>query len=268
MRIGLEGKAVLVTGAAQGVGAAVARAAAAAGAEALFLTDRAADRLETTRGAIENAGANAAAMVADLEDAEAPERVIEAARGRMGRIDALVNAAGLTDRAAIIDATPAIWERMMAVNARAPFFLMQGATDDMRARAAPGAIVNILSVNGHCGAPELAVYSATKGALATLTRNAANANLSERIRVNGINLGWAETPAEARMQAEVLGQGAGWAETAARHLPLGRLLQPDEAARLAVFLLGDFSAPLTGALIDLDQHVLGAPAPGIGGHGR
>ena len=86
----------------------------------------------------------------------------------------------------------------------------------MRERGAGGAIVNILSINAHCGAPDLAVYSATKAALALLTRNAANAHRFDRIRVNGINMGWTLTPAEAVMQAETLGHGPGWLEAASR----------------------------------------------------
>ena len=94
----------------------------------------------------------------------------------------------------------------------------------MRERGQGGAIVNILSINAHCGAPELAVYSATKGALAMLTRNAANAHRFDRIRVNGINVGWADTPAERIMQAETLGHGPGWLDAANASQPFGRLL--------------------------------------------
>ncbi|WP_292642636.1 SDR family NAD(P)-dependent oxidoreductase, partial [Mesorhizobium sp.] len=75
-------------------------------------------------------------------------------------------------------------------------------------------ILNILSINAHCGSPELAVYSASKGALATLTKNAANAHRFDRIRVNGINVGWTDTPAERIMQAETLGNGPGWLDAA------------------------------------------------------
>jgi NAD(P)-dependent dehydrogenase (short-subunit alcohol dehydrogenase family) len=137
---------------------------------------------------------------------------------------------------------------------------MQRAVADMRGRGAPGAIVNILSINAHCGIPELAVYSGAKGALLTLTRNAANAHLADRIRVNGINLGWVATETEHRMQAETLGKGPGWLAEAAATRPLGRLLEAGEAARLAVYLLSDASAPMTGVAVDLEQAVTGVPA--------
>jgi NAD(P)-dependent dehydrogenase (short-subunit alcohol dehydrogenase family) len=196
---------------------------------------------------------------ADLADAEAAARVVAAAIARFGRIDGLVNAAGITDRASFLDGTPALWDRLFAVNARAPYFLMQGAIADMRGRRAPGAIVNIASVNAHCGAPDLAIYSATKGALVTLTRNAANAHLADRIRVNAINVGWTLTPSEIVMQTETLGHSRAWLDEVARSRPLGRMLEPAEVARLAVFLLSDASGLMTGAILDLEQRVLGAP---------
>lgn len=256
MNVTLQDKVVVVTGAASGIGRACATLAAHSGAEALMLIDRDSAGLAAAEAEI---GGSVVSHTADLGAPGAATAAAEAALARFGRIDALVNAAALTDRASFEDATEALWERLFAVNARAPFFLMQAAIADMRRRGAPGTIVNILSVNAHCGAPELAVYSATKGALMTLTRNAAHAHARERIRVNGINLGWARTPAEDRMQAETLGQGAGWAERAAAKMPLGRLIEPEEVARQVVFLLSDASAPMTGVAVDLDQHVLGAP---------
>ncbi|TIQ90485.1 MAG: SDR family oxidoreductase, partial [Mesorhizobium sp.] len=166
--------------------------------------------------------------------------------------------AGLTNRASFLDADLDDWAALFAVNARAPFFLMQAAITQMRKQGQGGAIVNVLSINAHCGSPELAVYSATKGALATLTRNAANAHRFDRIRVNGINVGWTDTPAERIMQAETLGHGPGWIDAANASQPFGRLLAADEVANLAVFLLSDASGPMTGALIDQEQWVVGA----------
>ena len=260
MRIELSDKVLVVTGAASGIGAATARLAAACGAGALLLTDRDGEGCRSLGESLAARGAAVATVEADLRDLSAAAAIARGAKGRFGRIDGLVNAAGVTTRASFRDGTPGIWEELFAVNARAPFFLMQEAIADMASRRAPGAIVNILSMNAHCGAPDLAIYAATKGALATLTRNAANAHMGERIRVNGINLGWVATEAEHRMQAETLGQGPGWAEAAAARMPLGRLLDADEAARLAVFLLSDASVPMSGAVIDLEQKVAGAIA--------
>jgi NAD(P)-dependent dehydrogenase (short-subunit alcohol dehydrogenase family) len=259
MKLGLDDRAIIVTGAASGIGAAIARLLAAEGAGALVLTDRD----EAGLGRIADSLARDTHLhpvVADLSDPAAPAAVAGAARAAFGRIDGLVNAAGLTTRAALTSGGLEDWDRLFAVNTRAAFFLMQAAVNDMRARGSPGAIVNVLSINAHCGTPELAIYAGTKGALATLTRNAAHAHMADRIRVNGINLGWVATETEHRIQSEVLGHGPGWLERAAAAQPLGRLVTPEECARLAAFLLSDVSVPLTGALIDLEQKVLGAPA--------
>ena len=260
VKIDLDGKTVVITGAAQGLGAEVANAAALCGAEALFLTDRNESAGREIASELAARGHRVEFHVSDLGEPDAPAEVIDAALARFGRIDCLVNAAGLTDRAALTDGNVETWDRLYAVNARAPFFLMQGAINDMLRRKSAGAILNILSMNAHCGAPDLAIYASTKGALATLTRNAANAHLSDRIRVNGINVGWCETPAEREMQASILGKGDAWLAAAARNLPLGRLLQSDEVARLAVFLLSDSAGLTTGALVDMEQAVVGAPA--------
>lgn len=254
----LDQTVIVVTGAASGVGKAVAIHAAENGARQLLLTDIDQTALSEVAAILPDS-ANVKTISADLADPSAPATICDFAKTSFGRIDALVNSAGITDRASLIDGTSATWDRLFAINARAPYLMMQEAVKDMLARRAPGAIVNIQSINAHCGAPELAIYSASKGALQTLTKNAANAHLADQIRVNGINLGWTLTESEHRMQAETLGEGDDWSERIGRARPLGRLLNPDEAARLTLYLLSPASAPLTGTSIDLEQSVLGAP---------
>ncbi|UVC16568.1 SDR family oxidoreductase [Mesorhizobium onobrychidis] len=258
MELRLEGRVVLVTGATQGIGRAIAETLARASAGGLLVTGREPVRGNEVATSLSQAGTPTTFIAADLADTTAPARLVDECIGRFGRIDALVNAAGLTNRASFLDADLDDWAALFAVNARAPFFLMQAAITQMRKQGQGGAIVNILSINAHCGSPELAVYSATKGALATLTRNAANAHRFDRIRVNGINVGWTDTPAERIMQAETLGHGPGWIDAANASQPFGRLLAADEVANLAVFLLSDASGPMTGALIDQEQWVVGA----------
>ncbi|TPL96109.1 SDR family oxidoreductase [Mesorhizobium sp. B2-3-10] len=258
MEIRLEGKVALVTGSTQGIGRAIAETLARSGAAGLLITGRDSKRGEAVAAELSAIGTPTLFVAADLGDPETPALLAQACIGRFGRIDGLVNAAGLTDRASFLDATPDDWSALFAVNARAPFFLMQAAIADMKKRGQGGAIVNILSINAHCGSPELAVYSATKGALATLTKNAANAHRFDRIRVNGINVGWTDTPAERIMQARTLGNGPGWLDAANAAQPFGRLLKPDDIANLAVFLLSDAAGPMTGAVIDQEQSVIGA----------
>lgn len=255
MNVGLNERVIIVTGAASGIGEAIAKLAALSGAR-LLLTDRSVEGLQRVADTLPG---NVATVVADLSDRGAPGVIVKACLAAFGHVDGLVNAAGLTTRASALDGTEQNWDDLFAVNARAAFFLMQGVLADMLGRKSGGAIVNILSMNALCGAPELAIYSATKGALLTLTKNLANAHLADRIRVNGINLGWVNTPAEHHMQSVILGKGEGWLQDVSAELPLGDLVGAEDAARLAVYLLSDASAPLTGAAIDLEHRVTGAP---------
>ena len=254
----MHGLVVVVTGSTQGIGLAIALSAARAGAEAVVVTGRDGFKGGASSAEVERNGAASLFVPADLEDASAPDLIFEAALDRFGRVDALVNWAGLTNRGSLVEADLKLWERLYAVNARAPFFLMQRLVNHLRGRGAAGSIVNILSVHAHGGAPELAVYASTKAALAGLTKNAAHAHRFDRIRVNGINVGWVDTPAERHMQAVTLGKGEGWLADAAAAMPSGRQLTADDVARLALFLLSEASEPMTGALIDQAQFVFGA----------
>lgn len=256
MIAGLENKVVVITGAANGIGAAAARQAAASCAAGLLLTDRDGDGCARLANEIGDS-CEARAHTADLVGAGAGANVVAACVAAFGRVDGVVNAAGITDRASIAEGSLDDWDRLFAVNARAPFEIMQAAIRDMTGRSEPGSIVNIQSINAHCGAPAIGLYSASKAALAALTRNAAHAHMADLIRVNGINLGWTDTPSERVMQGDTLGLGPGWIEAVSVTKPWGRLLQPDEAARQIVWLLSDASAPLTGMCIDLDQYVVG-----------
>ena len=201
----MQGKTVLVTGAAQGVGRQIALDLAKAGAAALILCDRQQERGEAVAAEIRALGTEGGFILADLAEEGAPSRVVAAAIGRFGRIDSLVNAAAVTDRAGVADVSPAAWDKIFAVNARAPAFLMQAVIQHLKQRQAPGSILNILSVNASGGTPELAIYAASKAALSLLTRNAAHAHRFDRIRINGINPGWVDTPAERQMQSVTLG---------------------------------------------------------------
>ncbi len=259
MDLELHGKTILITGASQGLGAEIAREAACRGAKAIALAARSSERGEAMAQELRDGGVEARFFTADLSQPAAPKQLFENAVNWAGEIDGLVNSAAATTRASLVDGTLETWDKLFALNARAPFFLMQEFVRHCTGRGAPGAVVNIQSMNAHCGSPELAIYSATKGALATMTKNAANAHLADRIRVNGINMGWATTDGEQQMQADTLGKGAGWAEDAAKGMPLARLLAPEEVARLSIYLLSDYSGLQTGTIVDLEQRVVGAP---------
>ena len=253
MDVGVDGKILLVTGGTQGVGRAIALEAARSGADGVMISGRNARRGAEAAAEIEELGAEAGFVEAALEDAEAPAAIFQATLDRFGRVDVVVNAAALTDRASVIDVDPDFFDRMFAVNTRAPLMLMQELIRHLREREAPGAVVNILSVNVHGGTPELAIYAGSKAALAVMTKNAAYTHRFDRVRCNGILLGWADTPGERDMQANKLGRGEDWLAKAEAGMPWGRLIKPEDVARLAIFLASDASIPMTGALIDQQQ---------------
>ena len=194
---------------------------------------------------------------ADLALVEDCRRIAETARRAFDRIDILVNSAATSERGTILDTTPELFDRIMAINVRAPFFLMQAAIQTMIDRGIAGAILNILSMSGHGGQPFLSPYSTSKGALATLTKNVACSVLKHRIRVNGLNIGWMDSPAEDMIQKKFHAAPADWLKTAEKAQPFGRLLKTTEVAEVAAFLLSERSGLMTGSIIDFDQSVVG-----------
>lgn len=251
-----EGKRVLVTGAGQGVGEAVATVMAERGAKAIAICGRDAAKLARTEAAVKAHGANVLSMDFDLADVSACQAFVDRAAGAFGGIDVLVNAAGVTDRGTIDDTDPAMFDLQFAVNTRAPFFLMQRAIPHMR-RNGGGTIVNVVSIVAHGGPPFIVAYCGAKAALAALTRNVANAVLRDRIRVNGLNMGWTSTPQEHVVQTRTHGRGADWQAEAGTGQPFGRLLLPIEVARAVAFLASGESGLMTGAIVDFDQQVIG-----------
>lgn len=254
----LDGKVAVVTGATQGLGEAIAHELAARGLAGLILTGRSSERGEAVAAALSKQGCRAIFHGADLADLESVRSIVPAAERAFGRLDILVNAAGDTDRGTIFDTTPELYARIMAVNVTAPFFLIQDAATLMRRLGIAGAVVNIQSMSAHGGQPFLAAYSVSKGALATLTRNAAYGLLADRIRVNGLNIGWMATPGEDAIMRLRHGAQDGWLEQAGKSQPFGRLVDPREVAKAVAYLASSESGLMTGTNIDFDQTILGA----------
>ena len=257
-RLSLAGKVAIVTGSTQGLGEATARLFAERGAAGLVVTGRSAANGEQVREALEAKGVKTVFVAADLAHTADVEKVVDAADKSFGRIDILVNAAGLTDRGSIWDTKPELFDLIFAVNVRAPFFLMQHTLKVMKREKIEGSIVNIISMSGHGGQSFITAYSASKGALITLTKNVANSVMNHRIRVNGLTIGWMDTPGEDRIMKTYHGARDGWLAEAERQRPFGRLLKADEAARAVAFLASAESGLMTGSIIDFDQQVIGA----------
>src|SRR3984957_10302354 len=165
MDVRVDDKVLLVTGAAQGVGRAVALEAVRSGAAAIVLTDRHKERGAEVVSEVEQLGAKAAFIAGHLDEPEAPARIIATAIDQFGKLDGLVNAAGLSDRSSVAAAEMALFDHLFAVNTRAPMFLMQGLIRHLQERKAEGSIVNILSINAHGASTDLAVYGGTKAAM-------------------------------------------------------------------------------------------------------
>lgn len=252
----LDGKVVLVNGGSQGVGAAIARAAVREGAT-VAVTGRRPEPGEALVAELAATGGTALYIRADLSDADRARSSVAEVVEAYGRIDCLVNSAGLTSRGTLLDTTPELFDEHIAINLKGPFFAMQAAVADMVARKEPGTIVNIITSSAHGGQPFLAPYVAAKAGLIGLTRNAAHAHRWDRVRINGLNIGWTATEGEDATQRAFHRAGDGWREEAAARLPMGKLGQPDEIADFVVFLLSERSGVVTGSVIDWDQNVLG-----------
>lgn len=248
----------VITGGAQGAGLAIARQLVVEGCRKVMLAGRDREKGEKAVAELAAMGADVAFTAIDLQDIEACLALIDAAISRFGAVNALVNAAALGARGTLTDTTPELWDRMFDTNARAPFFLMQGFVKHRQAEGGGGAIVNILSQCVHCGQSYLAPYSASKGALATLTKNVANAYRFDKIRCNAILPGWMDTPGEDITQRRYHGATDGWLERAEANQPMGQLCKPHELAGLASYLLSAQAGVMTGALIDYDQNIAGS----------
>lgn len=262
----MAGKVAIVTGGTQGLGATIARLFAERGAEGLVICGRSREKGEAQAAKISaETGAKVHFVAADLAKVEDCQAVVARVDSAFGRVDALVNAAAVTDRGTILDTSPELFDHMFAVNVRAPFFLMQDALKLMRRENIEGTIVNICSMSGLAGQPFIAAYCASKGALATLTRNTAYAVLRNRIRVNALNIGWMSSEGEDQIQMKYHGGNPNWLAEAEARQPFGRLIDPAEVARAVAFLSSAESGLMTGSVVNYDQSIWGAydasPAP-------
>lgn len=252
----LTDKVVMINGGSQGLGAGIARAAVREGAS-VVITGRRAEQGERLEAELTGQGASALFVQTDVVEPEQAIGAVEATVSAFGRIDCLVNAAGLTDRGTLVDTTPELFDRHVAVNLRGPFFTMQATVKDMLRRGAPGTIVNVISIAELGGQPFLAPYVAAKAGLAGLTRNAAYAHRWDRIRINGLDIGWTQTEGEDATQRAFHGAGDDWLDKANASVPMGKLGQVDEIADAVVFLLSDRSGVVTGSVLDWDQSIAG-----------
>ena len=248
----------VITGGTQGLGLSVAMRLAREGAPALVLAGRRRDLGEAAAAQVRSLGCDCHFIAADVGNADDCGALMAASIERLGQVNALVNSAATTDRGSLTDTTIDMWQAQMDINARGPFLLMQALVRHLLERRAPGSIVNVLSQSAHCGQSFLVAYSASKAALANLTKNVAQSYRAQRIRCNGVMAGWMDTPGEHAIQRRAHDAPDDWLARAEAGRPMGQLAKPDELAGLIAYMLSPSSGVMTGALVDYDQWVPGA----------
>ncbi|MDB6072099.1 MAG: short-chain dehydrogenase [Verrucomicrobiales bacterium] len=246
----LKSKIILITGSSTGIGKAIALRCVREGANVVIhglepeLVAEVMAEIEPGR---------AVSIVGDLTDEGFPQQMVDLAVSTFGKLDAVVNNAALVAQGNIHNTDAAWFMKMLSVNTVAPFLLIKAALPHLRETR--GSVLNIGSVNAYSGEPDLLPYSVSKGALMTLTRNLGDTLMREDgVRVNQINPGWVLTENEAKRKRDH-GLRDDWYEDLPRvYAPAGRILWPEEIAAAAIYWLAEESGPISGQVVDLEQH--------------
>ncbi len=254
----LKDKVILVTGSVSGIGEGMVRVFAREGAAVIVHgppTDEARADAAKICQEITAAGGKASSLFADLADPAVPAQLIQQIIDLHGRLDGLVNNAAALTRGTLEHTDLETYERVMAVNLRAPFFLTQAAIPHFR-RQKRGSIINIGSINAYSGDRVQAAYSVSKGGLMTLTRHTADAYAKDGVRANQFNVGWTLTPREYALKRSE-GFKENWQyEVSKEYAPYGRLLTPEDVAWAGVYFLSDEAQLVNGAVFELEQFPL------------
>ena len=245
----IEGKACVVTGAGSGIGKAIAERFAEEGGRVLCV-DRNAEALEATVAGIRGRGGTAEGAVADISSAEAVNAFVARCHALWGRVDVLVNNAGVNLPGVFHEVSDEVIDRTLNVNVKGAMYAARAAIPHMLAQGG-GSIVNISSVNGLVSEPFLAVYSTSKGAVVMLTKGIALDYAKRGIRCNCICPGWVDTPINYA-HADMLGGLEKVYSSIDAFQPIGRPGEPREIAHLALFLASDESSFMTGSIITAD----------------
>lgn len=238
----LNGKIAIVTGASSGIGQAVAVAMAAAGAD-VAVCGQNQERLAATAERVTGSGRKVLQYAMNISHADAVQSMVEDVQKQWGRIDIMVNNAGITRDGLIIRMSEQDWDEVMNVNLKSVFLCSRAVARIMMKQRA-GSIVNVASIIGLIGNPGQANYSASKGGIIAFTKSIARELASRNIRANAIAPGFIETPMTGKipeaLQKKMLDS-----------IPLGRYGKPEDVADLAVFLGGDRSSYITGQVISI-----------------
>jgi 3-hydroxybutyrate dehydrogenase len=254
----LKNRVCLITGAGRGIGRSIAVAFAAGGAK-VAITARTAAELAEAEAAIRAAGGEALAIVADLAETAAPQQVVARVVEAFGAVEVLVNNAGVGSSAnprPVVEFDDAFWELSLRVNLTAPYLLCKAVLPEMIRRRF-GRIITVASINGKIGSLHGAAYAASKHGLLGFMRSLAMEVTSQGIAVNAICPGPVHTLMnDRRVEYDARRRGVAFDEQAAGLTPLGRRLEPEEIAPLAVYLASDAAASVVGQAINIDGGVL------------
>jgi len=238
----LEGKTILVTGAARGIGAAIARSCARQGAQ-VALCDLDRHAAQAAADALRHEGGIAAGFSADVADAASVRALANAVRGYFGRIDALVNNAGIVQDAQLKNMSEAQWDQVIGVNLSGVYHCARAVVDTMLEQGA-GAIINVSSIVGLHGNFGQTNYAAAKAGVIGMTKTWARELGRKGIRANAVCPGFIATPILAAMPPKVL-------DGIVSRIPAGRMGTPEEIANVVAFLASDEASYVNGAVIEV-----------------
>ena len=250
-------KVVIITGSTQGSGEETAKLFAHRGAKAITICGRQIQQGETIKKEIEAIGSKCIYVEADLNKENDCRNIISLTDKEFGTVNSLINVAGYTERGTVLSTTMENYDKNFNINTKAPFILMQESIKIMIRDKNKGTIANVLSMALYSGMPFLTAYSASKAALGIMIKNIANGVSGHQIRVNGLNIGWTDTPGEHSIQKRIHKGGEDWLDKTESNVPFKRLTKPIDVARALAFLCSEESGLMTGSLMDCDQTVNG-----------
>ncbi len=248
----LKDKVIIVTGATSGIGLEIVKHCLEL--EAKVMIHASINSIKKAEELVNTFGPNTSCVCADLSKFDELEKIVSKTVDIFGKVDSLVNNAGVFPRNNILNINEEDYEYIMNVNYKAPLFLCQAVVKTFIKNKIKGSIVNVGSINAYCGQDDLLVYSSSKGALMTMTRNMADFLGPYEIRINQVNVGWTHTQKEHETQIKE-GNSDNWHENINKAFaPRGTILAPNEIANHIVFWISDHSIPVSGSIYEVEQY--------------